>query len=109
MTTRLGGGEPQTTPVQVSRLTVANHDGVDEQRQQSGLVRGSVVLEQGRGVVVADGRVLGTLGVGDCAGGNSQDEFAEMHGEVKYNLMLRKGDYDTKLRKSRGYLVGRKR
>lgn len=51
--------------------TVANDDGVDNQRQELGLVLGRVVLEESGGVVVADGRIRGTLGVGD--GGRGGD------------------------------------
>lgn len=59
--------------------TVSNHDGVDKQGQQGGLVLGRVVLEQSLDVVVADGLVLGTLAVDDGASRCGQGEGAETH------------------------------
>jgi hypothetical protein len=55
-------------------LTVSNHDGVDEQSQEGGLVSSSVVGQQCRGVVVADrcvGRAVGYCRASGREGGNN--------------------------------------
>lgn len=63
-------------------LTVANDDGVDDQGQESGLVLGRVVLEEGLGVVVADGHILGAvLGVDGGGSRGGDGNLVETHDE----------------------------
>lgn len=45
-------------------LTVPNDSGVHDEGQESGLVGGGVLLQQSRGVVVADGDIGWALGDG---------------------------------------------
>lgn len=57
---------------------VADDDSVDEKSQQGVLVGGGVVLQQGCGVVVTDGGVLGTLSQGS-AGSSQEGKLGEVH------------------------------
>lgn len=61
------------------RLTVTDDNGVDYQSQKSQLVLGCVLLQQGSGVVVADGSILRALGLGDSGGRGHGSNPGETH------------------------------
>lgn len=54
--------------------TVADDDGVDDEVQDGVLVLGRVVLQEGRGVVVTDGGVIGPLSQDRRGGGGQREE-----------------------------------
>jgi len=69
------------TVATVYTLTVPDDDRVDQQCQKSGLVGRIVLLQKRRGVVVADGRVAGTLREGSRRHGKR--ESCKPHVDVR--------------------------
>lgn len=61
--------------------TVADDDGVDQGCEEGVLAISRVVVEEGGGVVVADGRVFWPLGNDSADGGNGQACYDGAHGE----------------------------
>lgn len=63
------------------QLTVANHDGIDEQRQYSQLVRGRVFLEQSCRIIVAYGCVCWSLGRNRRGRPQGYDGLLDLHND----------------------------
>lgn len=64
------------------RHTVPNYSSVNNKRQKRHLVRSSVVLECGRGVVITDRRVCRALCHSEASGSRYEGGFLEEHVDV---------------------------
>jgi len=87
--TSAGGEDTSDGDTDVGLGVVADGDSVDDQGEESLLVGGGVVLQEGSGVVVADGHIGRALGRGAGSKGKSARNSGSLHDESEVVQRIR--------------------